>query len=166
VAVLLMLNLARVRKMKQMNAKKSYSTREAASKMRVSFRTLNRWLSLGRVRPSLAIPLGGGRTLWRWPPADRNAARSGRHNGGARMASPCATSVGLRWDRPSCQSKSPDSALVSSGGGGPSERATYESSNLCTSQHVESRPGCRDADARATTVPRSARLAGRGRISR
>ena len=68
-AVLLMLNLARVHKMK-MKAKKSYSTREAAAKMRVSFRTLNRWLSLGKVRPSLAVPLGGGRTLWRWSEAD------------------------------------------------------------------------------------------------
>jgi MerR HTH family regulatory protein len=75
VAVLLMLNLARVHKMRMKNAKKSYSTREAAAKLRVSFRTLNRWLSLGKVRPSLAVPLGGGRTLWRWTDADIAKAR-------------------------------------------------------------------------------------------
>lgn len=73
-AVLLMLNLTRVRKMKK-KAKKSYSTREAAAKIRVSFRTLNRWLFLGKVRASLAIPLGGGRTLWRWSQADIARAR-------------------------------------------------------------------------------------------
>ena len=74
-AALLVLNQARVCKMKMMNAKKSYSTREAAAKLRVSFRTLNRWLSLGKVRPSLAIPIGGGRTLWRWSIADIAKAR-------------------------------------------------------------------------------------------
>ena len=73
-ALLLVLNLARVRKMKK-NAKKSYSTREAATKLRVSFGTLNRWLSLGKVRPSLAVPMGGGRTLWRWTDADIAKAR-------------------------------------------------------------------------------------------
>ena len=71
-AALLILNQVRVRTMKM---KKSYSTREAAAKLRVSFRTLNRWLSLGKVRPSLAIPLGGGRTLWRWIEADIAKAR-------------------------------------------------------------------------------------------
>jgi hypothetical protein len=69
-AALLILNQARVRTMKTHKMHKSYSTREAAAKMRVSFRTLNRWLSLGKVRPSLAVPLGGGRTLWRWTDAD------------------------------------------------------------------------------------------------
>lgn len=74
-AAFLVLNLARSRKMKMTNAKKSYSTREAAAKLHVSFRTLNRWLSLGKVRPSLAIALGGGRTLWRWSEADIAKAR-------------------------------------------------------------------------------------------
>lgn len=50
--------------------KKTYSTKQAAGKMRVSFRTLNRWLSLGLIRPSVAVPMGGGRTLWRWTDAD------------------------------------------------------------------------------------------------
>jgi len=53
----------------------SYSTRQAAAKLRVSFRTLNRWLALGKVRPSVAVPLGGGRTLWRWTEADIAKAR-------------------------------------------------------------------------------------------
>ena len=65
--VLLMLNLARLRKMKM---KKTYSTRQAAAKMGVSFRTLNRWLALGLIRASIAIPSEGGRTLWRWTNAD------------------------------------------------------------------------------------------------
>lgn len=50
--------------------KKTYSTQKAASKIGVGFRTLNRWLGRGLVRPSVAIPIGGGRTLWRWTDAD------------------------------------------------------------------------------------------------
>ena len=50
--------------------KNTYSTRRAARRMGVSFRTLNRWLSLGKIRPSQAIALEGGRTLWRWTDAD------------------------------------------------------------------------------------------------
>jgi DNA-binding transcriptional MerR regulator len=50
--------------------KKTYSTQQAARKMGVSFRTLNRWLALGLIRPSIAIPIDGGRTLWRWTDAD------------------------------------------------------------------------------------------------
>jgi hypothetical protein len=50
--------------------KKTYSTQQAAAKIGVGFRTLNRWLSLGLFRPSMAIPMGGGRTLWRWSDAD------------------------------------------------------------------------------------------------
>ncbi len=50
--------------------KKTYSTESAAAKIGVSFRTLNRWLALGLIRPSKAIPIGGGRTLWRWTDAD------------------------------------------------------------------------------------------------
>jgi predicted site-specific integrase-resolvase len=38
--------------------------------MGVSFRTLNRWLALGKIRPSQAIALEGGQTLWRWTDAD------------------------------------------------------------------------------------------------
>jgi hypothetical protein len=50
--------------------KKTYSTLQAAAKMHVSFRTLNRWLARELIRPSLAVPMGGGRTLWRWTDAD------------------------------------------------------------------------------------------------
>jgi len=55
--------------------KKTYSTQQAARKMDVSFRTLNRWLGLGLLRPSMAIPMGGGRTLWRWTDADMAKGR-------------------------------------------------------------------------------------------
>ena len=65
--VLLILNLARLRRMK---TKKTYSTRQAAGKMRVSFRTLNRWLADGRIKPSTAIRMPNGRTLWLWRDAD------------------------------------------------------------------------------------------------
>jgi predicted site-specific integrase-resolvase len=66
-AALMILNLARLRKMK---AKKTYSTRQAAAKMRVSFRTLNRWLAAGKIKPSTAIKMPNGRTLWLWNEAD------------------------------------------------------------------------------------------------
>lgn len=66
-AALMILNLARLRKMK---AKKTYSTRQAAAKMRVSFRTLNRWLALGKIKPSRVIEMPAGRTLWLWSEAD------------------------------------------------------------------------------------------------
>jgi predicted site-specific integrase-resolvase len=32
--------------------------------------TLQEWLRVGKVRPSQAIPLGRGRTLWRWTSED------------------------------------------------------------------------------------------------
>jgi len=50
--------------------KKTYSTQHAAVKIGVGFRTVNRWLALGLIRPSMPIPIGGGRTLWRWTDAD------------------------------------------------------------------------------------------------
>ena len=64
---LMILNLARLRMTK---AKKTYSTRQAAAKMRVAFRTLNRWLADGRIKPSRAIEMPSGRTLWLWSEAD------------------------------------------------------------------------------------------------
>lgn len=70
--VLLVLDTERRRRMLK---KRSYSTRQVAAKLRVSFRTLNRWLALGKVRASTAVPLGGGRTLWRWNEADIAKAR-------------------------------------------------------------------------------------------
>ena len=66
-AALMILNIARVRMRK---ANKTYSTRQAADKMDVSFRTLNRWLADGRIEPSTAIKLPTGRTLWLWTKAD------------------------------------------------------------------------------------------------
>jgi hypothetical protein len=69
-AALMILNLVRVRTMK---AKRTYSTRQAAAKMRVSFRTLNRWLADGKIKPSTAIKMPNGRTLWLWN--DRDIAR-------------------------------------------------------------------------------------------
>ena len=60
--------------------KKTYSTEQAAEKIGVGFRTLNRWLALELIRPVIAVPMGGGRTLWRWNDADiakgRNVAVS------------------------------------------------------------------------------------------
>jgi hypothetical protein len=50
--------------------KETYSTQKAAAKIGVGFRTLNRWLALGLIRPSVSISIGGGRTLWRWTDAD------------------------------------------------------------------------------------------------
>ena len=50
--------------------KNTYSTRTAAAKMGVSFRTLNRWLARKLIRPSQAVPIDRGRTLWRWTDAD------------------------------------------------------------------------------------------------
>ena len=49
---------------------KTYSTKAAAGKIGVSFRTLNRWLALGLIRASKVLPMGGSRTLWRWTDAD------------------------------------------------------------------------------------------------
>lgn len=54
---------------------KTYSTAQAARKIGVGFRTLNRWLELGKLRPSVAVPMGGGRTLWRWTDADITKGR-------------------------------------------------------------------------------------------
>jgi hypothetical protein len=50
--------------------KKTYSTKRAATKIGVGFRTLNRWLARELIRPSVAVPIDGGRTLWRWTDAD------------------------------------------------------------------------------------------------
>jgi predicted site-specific integrase-resolvase len=50
--------------------KKTYSTETAAKRIGVSFRTLNRWLAGEKIRPSVAIPMARGRTLWRWTEAD------------------------------------------------------------------------------------------------
>jgi predicted site-specific integrase-resolvase len=49
---------------------KTYSTAQAARRIGVGFRTLNRWLELGKIRPSRGVSYGGGRTLWLWTDAD------------------------------------------------------------------------------------------------
>jgi len=53
----------------------TYSTREAAAKIGVALRTINRWLADGKIKPAVAVPMGGGRTLWRWSKADIARAR-------------------------------------------------------------------------------------------
>jgi hypothetical protein len=50
--------------------KKTYGTQEAAKKIGVGFRTLNRWLALGKIKPSTAFKMPDGRTLWLWTDAD------------------------------------------------------------------------------------------------
>ena len=64
-AALLILNLAR------RSMKKTYSTEKAAKRMGVSFRTLNRWLNIGKIKPTMpGIPFSDGRMLWRWSETD------------------------------------------------------------------------------------------------
>jgi predicted site-specific integrase-resolvase len=55
--------------------KKTYGTREAAARIGVALRTVNRWLADGKIKPSVSVPMGGGRTLWRWSNADIAKAR-------------------------------------------------------------------------------------------
>ena len=50
--------------------KKTYSTKQAAAKIGIGFRSLNRWLALGKIKPSTAIKMPDGRTLWLWTDAD------------------------------------------------------------------------------------------------
>jgi hypothetical protein len=54
---------------------KTFSTKQAAAKMRVAFRTLNRWLADRRIKPSQAIKMPSGRTLWLWNDADIKRGR-------------------------------------------------------------------------------------------
>ena len=53
----------------------TYSTREAAAKIGVAFITVKRWIAQKKIVPSTAVPMGGGRTLWRWSEADIIKAR-------------------------------------------------------------------------------------------
>jgi hypothetical protein len=55
--------------------KKTYSTLQAARKMGIGFRTLNRWLELGKIQPSTAIKMPNGRTLWLWTEVDIDRGR-------------------------------------------------------------------------------------------
>jgi predicted site-specific integrase-resolvase len=58
--------------------KKTYSTQQAAAKIGVGFRTLNRWLALGKIRPSTALKMPNGRTFWLWNDADLAKGRKVR----------------------------------------------------------------------------------------
>jgi excisionase family DNA binding protein len=55
--------------------KKTYTSREAATKIGVGLRTIARWLASGKIRPSISVPMGGGKTLWRWSESDIARAR-------------------------------------------------------------------------------------------
>ncbi len=55
--------------------KKTYTTSIAAKKIGVSFRTLNRWIALGKIKASQGIPLADGRKLWVWTDADIDRGR-------------------------------------------------------------------------------------------
>jgi len=50
--------------------KKTYGTQQAAAKIGVGFRTLNRWLELGKIKPSTAIKMPNGRTFLLWTDVD------------------------------------------------------------------------------------------------
>jgi hypothetical protein len=50
--------------------KKTYGTQQAAAKIGVGFRTLNRWLALGKIKPSTAFKMPDGRTFCLWTDAD------------------------------------------------------------------------------------------------
>jgi hypothetical protein len=50
--------------------KKTYGTQQAAAKIGVGFRTLNRWLALGKIMPSTTIKMPDGRMLRLWTDAD------------------------------------------------------------------------------------------------
>jgi predicted site-specific integrase-resolvase len=54
---------------------KTLSTQQAARMIGVSYITLRRWLAAGLIKPSVAVPMNGGRTLWRWTTADVEKAR-------------------------------------------------------------------------------------------
>ncbi len=54
--------------------KETYSTKEVAKMVGVHRLTIQRWLSGGQVRASVAVPFGG-RTLWRWTEADVEKVR-------------------------------------------------------------------------------------------
>ena len=54
---------------------RTYSTREAAQLIGIHFITLHHWLGAKKIRPTIAVPIGGGRTLWRWTDSDVRRAR-------------------------------------------------------------------------------------------
>jgi hypothetical protein len=49
---------------------RTYSTQQAAKRVGIHWVTLHRWLAAKKGRPTIAVPMGGGRTLWRWTEKD------------------------------------------------------------------------------------------------
>jgi hypothetical protein len=49
---------------------RTYSTQQAAKKVGIHWVTLHRWLASKKVRPTIAVPMDAGRTLWRWTEKD------------------------------------------------------------------------------------------------
>jgi len=57
-----------------MKARQTYSTKEVAREVGIHWVTLLRWLSEGKVHPSIGVPMNG-QTLWRWTAADVERVR-------------------------------------------------------------------------------------------
>jgi predicted site-specific integrase-resolvase len=57
-----------------MKTKRTYSTKEVAREVGIHWVTLLRWISDGKVRPSLGMPMNG-QTLWRWTDSDVERVR-------------------------------------------------------------------------------------------
>jgi excisionase family DNA binding protein len=55
---------------------RTYSTKEAARLVNIHWVTLLKWLAAGKIHPSIAVPINGGRTLWRWTEADVKKLRN------------------------------------------------------------------------------------------
>lgn len=49
---------------------RTYTTRKAAEKIGVSFRTFNHWMAQGKIRASGSIQTPAGQTQWIWTDAD------------------------------------------------------------------------------------------------
>ena len=54
---------------------RTYSTREVCGLVGVTRITLVRWIAQKKIVPSIAVPMGGGKTLWRWTESDVARAR-------------------------------------------------------------------------------------------
>ena len=52
------------------NSEMTYSTKKAAERVGIHWVTLLRWLAAKKIRPTVAVPMDGGRTLWRWTEKD------------------------------------------------------------------------------------------------
>jgi hypothetical protein len=60
--------------MKKSNPR-TFSTREACEQIGVTRITLVRWIAQKKIVPSISLPMGAGRNLWRWTAADVRRAR-------------------------------------------------------------------------------------------